>query len=61
MIDWFWLQGMQAGHKNTFDCSQEFSETDFTEGFKRFDVPTRIVHGDDGNSEGLSRRTPRPD
>src|ERR1039457_5996077 len=20
MIDWFWFQGMQAGHKNTFDC-----------------------------------------
>ncbi len=20
MIDWFWLQGMQAGHKNAPDC-----------------------------------------
>jgi len=47
MIDWFWLQGMQAGHKNTFDCIKAFSETDFTEDLKKFDVPTLILHGDD--------------
>jgi non-heme chloroperoxidase len=47
MIDWFWLQGMQAGHKNAFDCIKAFSETDFTEDLKKFDVPTLIVHGDD--------------
>ncbi|MEI6437281.1 MAG: alpha/beta hydrolase [Candidatus Omnitrophota bacterium] len=47
MIDWFWLQGMRAGHKNTFDCIKAFSETDFTEDLKKFDVPTLIVHGDD--------------
>ncbi|MFA5271197.1 MAG: alpha/beta hydrolase, partial [Candidatus Omnitrophota bacterium] len=47
MIDWFWLQGMQAGHKNTFDCIKAFSETDFTEDLKRFNVPTLIIHGDD--------------
>src|SRR5664279_1530023 len=47
MIDWFWVQGMQAGHKNTFDCIKAFSETDFTEDLKKFDVPTLIVHGDD--------------
>ena len=47
MIASFWLQGMQAGHKNTFDCIQAFSETDFTEDLKKFDVPTLIVHGDD--------------
>ncbi len=47
MIDSFWLQGMQAGHKNTFDCIKAFSETDFTEDIKKFDVPTLIVHGDD--------------
>jgi non-heme chloroperoxidase len=46
-IDWFWLQGMQAGLKNTFDCIQAFSETDFTEDLAKFDVPTLIVHGDD--------------
>ena len=47
MIDSFWLQGMQAGHKNTFDCIKAFSETDFTEDLKKLDVPTLIVHGDD--------------
>lgn len=47
MIDSFWLQGMQAGHQNTFDCIGAFSETAFTEDLKKFDVPTLIVHGDD--------------
>src|SRR5512141_832647 len=47
MIDSFWLQGMQAGHKNTFDCIKAFSETDFTEDLKKFNVPTLILHGDD--------------
>jgi non-heme chloroperoxidase len=45
--DWFWLQGMQAGLKNAFDCIKAFSETDFTEDLKKFDVPTLIIHGDD--------------
>lgn len=47
MIDSFWLQGMQAGAKNTFDCIKAFSETDFTADLKKFDVPTLIIHGDD--------------
>jgi non-heme chloroperoxidase len=47
MIDSFWLQGMQAGHKNTYDCIKAFSETDFTEDLKKFDVPTLVIHGDD--------------
>ena len=47
MIDSLWLQGMQAGAKNTFDCIKAFSETDFTEDLKKFDVPTLILHGDD--------------
>jgi non-heme chloroperoxidase len=47
MIDSFWHQGMHAGHKNTFDCIKAFSETDFTEDLRKFDVPTLIVHGDD--------------
>jgi non-heme chloroperoxidase len=46
-IDSFWLQGMRAGHKNTLDCIKAFSETDFTEDLKKFDVPTLILHGDD--------------
>jgi non-heme chloroperoxidase len=47
MIDSFWLQGMMAGHKNTHDCIKAFSETDFTDDLKRFDVPTLIIHGED--------------
>jgi pimeloyl-ACP methyl ester carboxylesterase len=47
MIDWFWLQGMQAGHKNALGCIKAFSEMDFTEDLKQFEVPTLILHGDD--------------
>jgi non-heme chloroperoxidase len=47
LIDWFWMQGMLAGHKATFDCIKAFSETDFTEDLKKFNVPTLILHGDD--------------
>lgn len=47
MIDAFWMQGMLGGHKNTLDCIKAFSETDFTEDLKRFDVPTLVIHGDD--------------
>src|SRR5512147_2482535 len=43
----FWLQGMRAGHKNALDCIKAFSETDFTEDLRSFDVPTLILHGDD--------------
>ncbi|MCA1073456.1 alpha/beta hydrolase [Clostridium bowmanii] len=46
-IDLFWLEGMQAGGKNTYDCIKAFSETDFKEDLKKFDVPTLIIHGDD--------------
>ncbi len=45
--DSFWLQGMLCGHKAAYDCIKAFSETDFTEDLKRFDVPTLILHGDD--------------
>jgi non-heme chloroperoxidase len=45
--DSFWLQGMIAGFNAVFDCVKAFSETDFTEDLKKFDVPTLIIHGDD--------------
>jgi non-heme chloroperoxidase len=45
--DAFWLQGMQAGFKAVIDCIKAFSETDFTEDLKKFDVPTLIIHGGD--------------
>ena len=38
---------MQAGFKGVFDCIKAFSETDFTEDLRKFDVPTLIMHGDD--------------
>lgn len=47
LIDSFWAQGMQAGHKNTYDCIAAFSATDFRADLATFDVPTLIVHGDD--------------
>lgn len=45
--DSFWLQGMQAGLKNAFDCIKVFSETDHTADLEKFDIPTLIIHGDD--------------
>ena len=43
----FWFQGMQSGVKGSYDCVKAFSETDFTEDLKKFNVPTLILHGDD--------------
>ncbi|MFJ2647371.1 alpha/beta fold hydrolase [Streptomyces sp. NPDC087420] len=45
--DAFWLMSMQVGLKGALDCVRAFSETDFTEDLKKFDVPTLIAHGDD--------------
>jgi non-heme chloroperoxidase len=45
--DSFWMQGMMAGFPAAYDCIKAFSETDFTEDLKKFDVPTLILHGDD--------------
>jgi non-heme chloroperoxidase len=45
--DAFWLQGMMGGLKGLYDCIKQFSEVDYTDDLKRFDVPTLIVHGDD--------------
>jgi non-heme chloroperoxidase len=45
--DSFWLQGMIMSIKGAYDCIKAFSETDFTEDLKKFDVPTLILQGDD--------------
>jgi len=45
--DSFWLQGMLCGFPGAYECIKVFSETDFTEDLKKFDVPTLILHGDD--------------
>jgi len=47
MLDQFWLWSMQGGLKNIYDSVKAFSETDFTEDLKKFDVPTLIMHGED--------------
>ena len=47
LLDQFWLWSMQAGLKNAYDCIKAFSETDFTEDLKKFDVPTLVLHGED--------------
>ena len=46
-LDQFWLWSMQCGLKNAYESIKAFSETDFTEDLKKFDVPTLIIHGDD--------------
>ncbi len=45
--DSFWFQSMLGGFKGIFDCIKAFSETDFTEDLKKFDIPTLILHGSD--------------
>jgi non-heme chloroperoxidase len=47
VLDQFWLWSMQAGLKNAYDSIKAFSETDFAEDLKRFDVPTLLLHGED--------------
>ena len=47
LIDSWWAQGMQAGHKNTYDSIAAFSATDFREDLKKFNVHTLVIHGDD--------------
>jgi len=46
-LDQFWLWSMQAGLKNAYESIKAFSETDFTEDLKKFDVPTLVMHGED--------------
>lgn len=47
LVQSFWAQGMQGGHKSTYDSIAAFSATDFREDLKKFDVPTLVIHGDD--------------
>jgi non-heme chloroperoxidase len=47
VLDQFWLWSMQSGQKNAYECVKAFSETDFTEDLRKFDVPTLIMHGED--------------
>jgi len=45
--DAFWLWSMQVGLRASYEGIKGFSETDFTQDLKRFDVPTLIIHGED--------------
>ena len=47
MLDQFWLWSMQAGARGAYDSVKAFSETDFTEDLKKFDIPTLVMHGED--------------
>ncbi|AKU94434.1 Non-heme chloroperoxidase [Labilithrix luteola] len=44
--DSFWLQGMMSSIKASYDCIKQFSETDFTEDLKHFDIPALVAAGD---------------
>lgn len=43
----FWLQGLQSGARNAYECIRAFSATDFRADLDTFDVPTLVIHGDD--------------
>jgi len=43
----FWLQCSMAGFPASYLGINAFSESDFNEDLKKFDVPTLIMHGDD--------------
>jgi non-heme chloroperoxidase len=47
ILDAFWLMSMQAGYPAAYECVKAFSETDFTDDLKKFDIPTLVIHGDD--------------
>jgi non-heme chloroperoxidase len=47
ILDQFWLWSMQAGLKNAYESIRAFSETDFTQDLRKFDVPTLVMHGED--------------
>jgi len=47
LLDQFFLWSMQGGLKNSYECVKAFSETEFHDDLKKFDVPTLLMHGDD--------------
>ena len=47
LLDQFWTWSMQSGLKNAYESVKAFSETDFTEDLKKFNVPTLVLHGED--------------
>lgn len=47
LVDSFYVQGMQAGSKATYDSIEAFFHSDFREDLKKVDVPTLVIHGTD--------------
>jgi non-heme chloroperoxidase len=47
VLDQFWAWSMQSGLKNSYECVQSLSESDFSKDLERFDVPTLLIHGED--------------
>jgi non-heme chloroperoxidase len=47
ILDQFWLWSMQCGLLNAYESIKAFSETDFTEDLRKFDIPTLVMHGED--------------
>jgi non-heme chloroperoxidase len=47
ILDEFWIWSMLSGLLNSYECIKAFSETDFTEDLKKFDIPTLLLHGED--------------
>ncbi|MDR7272893.1 non-heme chloroperoxidase [Pelomonas saccharophila] len=47
LADSFYVQGMQAGAKATYDSIEAFFHSDFHADLKKVDVPTLVIHGAD--------------
>lgn len=47
VLDSFWLQCSLTGFPGAYLGIKAFSEPDFNEDLKKFDIPTLIMHGDD--------------
>ena len=58
-LDQFWLWSMQCGLKNAYESIKAFSETDFTEDLKKFDVPTLVLHGEDDQIVPVKNSAPK--
>lgn len=65
LIEWFVGVSMLGGAHPQYESIKAFSETDFTEDLRKFNVPTLFLHGDDdqivpfGASTAISRQLTR--
>ena len=47
LLDHFVLLSLQGGLKNTYESIKAFSETQFQDDLRTFDIPTLLMHGED--------------